>query len=365
MAIRYRAGRSAPWQTYWTNPHTKKREYANFVTEEEAKKEESLVKHRLRFDRDSFPDGTQDAIQEQQPEYNTLEAIYLQYLRSKQFSKTELRRQIYSMRKILCMIGSKEITDIGKQDIEHVMDTLKASDVKPVTVRSYLAVLRACLNWAAEEGLCAAITFPKLPPPHYEKFVPPSPEEIRAIFAVAPPRIQRVVIIGSQFGVRVGECELFNLTWSDVDLIRATLRVHGSKKNAGQMWREVPIRKSLLPIFKEWAEEDDYKGPLIHYKGKAVKSVKHAWSKALKLAGITRHIRPYDLRHAFATEAIAGGVDVGTVSKLMGHSTPTMVLRHYQHVLDRQKRAAVEVLPDVPIVPQPLCHKKKALTFLS
>jgi integrase len=95
-----------------------------------------------------------------------------------------------------------------------------------------------------------------------------------------------------------------------------------------------------------------------------VQSIKTSWNKTLKRAGITRRIRPYDLRHAFATEAIAAGVDVGTVSKLMGHTTPTMVLKHYQHVLDQQKRAAVETLPEVQYVPKEMCPKEKALPDL-
>ena len=45
---------------------------------------------------------------------------------------------------------------------------------------------------------------------------------------------------------------------------------------------------------------------------------------------------------------MAAGVDVGTVAKLMGHSNPTMLLTHYQYVMDKQKRAAVEALPDMP-----------------
>ncbi len=46
--------------------------------------------------------------------------------------------------------------------------------------------------------------------------------------------------------------------------------------------------------------------------------------------------------------AIATDVDVGTVAKLMGHRSPLMVLKHYQHVRDSQKRAAVEALPAPP-----------------
>ena len=93
-------------------------------------------------------------------------------------------------------------------------------------------------------------------------------------------------------------------------------------------------------------------------------SIKNAWKQTLQRAGITRRIRPYDLRHAFATELIAGGVDVGTVAKLMGHSTPTMLLTHYQHVMDKQKRAAVEALPDIGHVPKGMCPKNKAVTAM-
>jgi hypothetical protein len=41
---------------------------------------------------------------------------------------------------------------------------------------------------------------------------------------------------------------------------------------------------------------------------------------------------------------IASGTDVGTVAALMGHTTPTMVLTHYQHVLTKQKKLAVSTL---------------------
>jgi integrase len=60
----------------------------------------------------------------------------------------------------------------------------------------------------------------------------------------------------------------------------------------------------------------------------------------------------------FATEAIANGTDIGTVAKLMGHASPDMVLEHYQHVLTRQKKAAVESLPALDLYGR-LCMGKK------
>ena len=198
------------------------------------------------------------------------------------------------------------------------------------------------------------MVFPKLPPAHYEKFIPPTPEELHAILAHASPHIIRVIILGAQLGVRVGRSELLSLTWEDVDLERRVLRVHGAKKNLEAPWREVPIRESLLPVFQAWRDQDKQEGVdhLVSYNGRPLDRICRAWMNTLRRAGITRRIRPYDLRHAFGTEMVAAGVDVGTVASLMGHSNPTMLLTHYQYVMDKQKRAAVEALPSISNVPK-------------
>lgn len=64
---------------------------------------------------------------------------------------------------------------------------------------------------------------------------------------------------------------------------------------------------------------------------------------------------------------IAAGADVGTVAKLMGHSSPAMILNHYQYVMDSQKRAAIEGLPEIENVPNIMCPKppKSAATRLA
>jgi integrase len=80
---------------------------------------------------------------------------------------------------------------------------------------------------------------------------------------------------------------------------------------------------------------------IIRFRGKPAGSMQTAWVTLLKSAGIKCRIRPYDLRHAIVT-----GVDVGTAAQLMGHD-PKMLLEHYQHVADKQKRAAVGALPEI------------------
>ena len=359
MAIRYREGRASPWQCYWNNPFTGKRESESFNTEEDAKKHDSLVKHRLRFERESF--RKEDTEQVEGSCGLTLEACYLQYLKQKKFSKKSLQWQMDSMRTPLQKIGSKPINAVGFDDLVAIKSELEKQGVKPVTVRGRFSVLRTVLRWCMDNGFCEPIRFPKLPPARYEKFVPPTPEELSTIMHAASPHIVRVIVLGAQFGVRVGPSELLKLTWKDVDFSRKVLRVHGAMKNLDVPWREVPIREDNLYFFEEWKREDALNGVeyVVHYRGKPVASIKTAWRMTLARAGITRRIRPYDLRHAFATELLSENVDVGTVAELMGHSSPSMLWKHYQHIMNKQKTAAMQALPALEYVPNGMCPKKK------
>ena len=99
MAIRERKGRASPWQCYWNNPITGKRECANFLTKREAEKHDSLIKHRIRFDRESFErEKGESEEQEEAPQELTLETCYLAYLKQKQFSRKGLQWQMKCMR---------------------------------------------------------------------------------------------------------------------------------------------------------------------------------------------------------------------------------------------------------------------------
>ena len=359
MAIRYRKGRASPWQCYWNNPLTGKRECANFATRHEAEKHDSLIKHRLRFDRESFRKEEKESETEKKNEL-TLEAAYLLYLRQKQFTKKNLGCHLSAMRQILQVAGDTVISEISKKMIEKIMTDMQKMATN-ATVYKRMSQLRAVLHWSNEQGYCDRIEFPRLPSPHYKRFIPPTTDEISVLLHYAAPHIQRVILIGVYLGARVGESELLKMTWNDVDVARRLVRIRCAQKNPGAEWREVPIRKTLLPLFEQWQAEDLISGAmyLINYNGSPVRSIKTAWASTLRRAGITRRIRPYDLRHAFATELIANGTDIGTVSQMMGHSSPMMVLRHYQYVMDKQKQNAVESLPDVPHVPKCMCPKKQ------
>ena len=141
------------------------------------------------------------------------------------------------------------------------------------------------------------------------------------------------------------------LTWGDVELNACYMRMPNAAKGSRDDSRIVPIRDDILPLLRAWKEEDEKQGCpwVIHWQGRPVRCIGHAWHQARKAAGITRRITPYSLRHAMPTEALEHGADVQAVAEVMGHADPTMLLRVYQHTRYRLRKKAVNAAPGLKL----------------
>ena len=64
--------------------------------------------------------------------------------------------------------------------------------------------------------------------------------------------------------------------------------------------------------------------------------------KLLAKAGIEEHVRFHDLRHTFATMALSSGVDVKTLSSMLGHYSAGFTLDTYTHITTDMQRGAAE-----------------------
>ena len=62
--------------------------------------------------------------------------------------------------------------------------------------------------------------------------------------------------------------------------------------------------------------------------------------RALKIDGVTVH----SLRHTHASQLIAGGMDVLTISRRLGHGSPTITLATYGHMFRNTDSRAAEIL---------------------
>ena len=362
MAIRkkQRANGELSYLVYWVNPYTGKQESKNFHDPKEAKAYDSLVKHKIKHDDEEFK--PKEYIRSGN-ELTIEDATFL-YLREKQFASNLSAKFLSIIKMTLEKFGHIRLADFDKHTFEEVKLYLKnkkynragkEGNISKTYIHHQLSRLRSIIKWAHKKDYISQLPYMKVESPIYQKFIPPSMEEVQSLIEVSPPHLFRVIVLGAYVGLRVGESELLSLTWDKVNFENSYILIDTSKKNVNQQWRQIPIRDDLLPIFKKWYDEDNKLGitHFVNFKGKKVLSIKTAWATALKNAGIERNIRPYDLRHTFATQLIKEGVDVGTVANLMGHSSPQMVYKHYQHVLTEQKKSAVESLPKISFMTKP------------
>ena len=80
--------------------------------------------------------------------------------------------------------------------------------------------------------------------------------------------------------------------------------------------------------------------PSPRHPGRPLSDTLHLWHRARKEAGLD-DVRLHDLRHTVASQAVARGVPLSTVARMLGHADPVMTLR-YAHVGDRDLQAAAE-----------------------
>ena len=158
-------------------------------------------------------------------------------------------------------------------------------------------------------------------------------------------------------GLRKGE--LVALLWSDLDVANKTISV--SKQAAyntdkqlaiARPKTETSVRRVSIPqetvdlLVAEHAKHPDspylfpspVTGGMYHPD-----SVVNLHKKILKDAGLP-HIRFHDLRHTFATVALQNGLDVKTVSAMLGHSDASFTLRTYTHATRQMQEQAAETM---------------------
>ena len=156
-------------------------------------------------------------------------------------------------------------------------------------------------------------------------------------------------------GLRKGE--LVALQWGDLDEANCTISVSKqaswdtehqlilSRPKTGNSIREVSIPQDAVELLKqEHAKHPD--NPWMFPSGRTGEmyypdSVVTLHKRILKDAGL-EHIRFHDLRHTFATLALQNGVDVKTVSSILGHYDAGFTLRTYTHATRQMQQKAAE-----------------------
>lgn len=273
----------------------------------------------------------------------TFAALAERYYSSREFSASTIASDAYRLKVIFEQIGDLQVEALTEEVMAVAIGSWKSK--RGNTDRGVFRkweLIRAILRWGVKAKIIAKNPLEGFQPERGRKpvIMPPTREEVEAILDASPPHLVRAILLAFHTGVRVGASELFAMRWSDFDLAAGWVRVRSAEKG-GLPWRDVPIFPDFLPLLTEWRAEDGAILWPIHFHGKPVQSVKGAWGGALRRAGIERRIRPYDLRHFFATDLLEQGVDPGVVAGLMGHTTTRMVQDVYQRVRRAGKMDAI------------------------
>ena len=257
----------------------------------------------------------------------------------------------YHLRLFADIYGQRKAHCLTLEDVGAFLTLQQQRGVSKSTACRRMGIVRAAYHWAARWGLLPTnpLAGLQLTSPAPQTPDPPTAREARRLYATAAPHVQRVIALGMATGARIGPSELFRLRWTDIDTRGAVLRMPNAAKGARAEAREVPLRQDVLRLLRRWEAEDAGNGCpwVIHYRGRPVRSISRAWRNTLRRAGIERRIRPYDLRHAFASRALDNAADLKCVAEVMGHANEKMIVRFYRHTSAKQRRKAVNAAPSL------------------
>ena len=261
-------------------------------------------------------------------------------------SPITIKQDMYHAKSILNFLGNKKINSITKKDILTFCNEQKLSGKAQSTIHRRVSLLRSILNWGRNEGITSfSFESCSVSKGKNRRNPPPGISELNALLRIAAPHIQRVILLGVYTGARIGPSELFSLTWNDIDLKHGVISMPNAQKGGKLEKRDIPIRKDLLPVLACWQQHDAQCPYVINWAGRKVQKIAAAWKTAIQKSGI-RPVRPYDLRHAYATYSIRSGTDIKTSAEIMGHENARMILEVYEHVDWSQKVNAIEAMPD-------------------
>lgn len=153
-------------------------------------------------------------------------------------------------------------------------------------------------------------------------------------------------------GLRVTEGSLLRIQDIDSSTDRMSLRVCAGK---GGKDRYTLLSPSLLTLLRNYCRThglhhssknpDHWLFPNKQFSGPtAIENIQRAYQAARQCAGITKTGCTHTLRHGFATHLLEGGIDLYTISRLLGHSHISTTSR-YLHLISPQFKPPKDVDP--------------------
>lgn len=211
-------------------------------------------------------------------------------------------------------------------------------DLSPKGKQHVLTAMRQVLNAGVEWSYLrqspvrsAAVKAPKQEAPDVRPLE--SWAEVLKVADAAGPHYSPLIRFACATGLRPQEWA--SLEWSDIDRERGVMNVRGTKTDSAR--RAVVLSKLALDALSDTAQS--ISTPLVFRSptGRPIKTKKwgqKTWRKALAVAGLA-HRPSYQMRHTYATLALAEGIPLEWISGQMGHATIDITRKHYARFVKR------------------------------
>lgn len=356
------------WEGRYTaghNPATGKAIYKNVLGKTQAEVKEKLKKAIEEMK------GLNIAKAESYTVGQWMDVWYEYYAQIKVRPSSHKTYEGYIKNHIKLSIGNIPLTKLTTLDLQRLyqklltegrVDRLEAQNqpkgLSPKTVRNINQVISSAMQLAIQQHLishdptdgCA------LPKTEHREMQTLSADQLTAFLLEAKHSgVFEMYYIELATGLRRGE--LLGLKWEDIDFSTQTLRVRRQVGRINGDVREAPLKTKnayrtislgtdAVGILKQQREKQPSSsyvfpgptgGPI------APDSVLHMLHRVLDRAGLPE-IRFHDLRHTFATLALQNGVDVKTVSGMLGHFSAGFTLDTYAHVTTAAQKKAAETM---------------------
>jgi len=233
---------------------------------------------------------------------------------------------------------------------QHYRDAAETQDEKRArraTANRIFNILKALLNRAFRDGLVADDSawrkvkpFPKVDEARI-RFLTDS-EGVRLVNASAPDLRQlanAALLTGARYG------ELVAMRVNDVSVRDS--RVYISQSKSGKP-RYIPLNPEGVTLFRSVTVGKKGDDLVFTRKDGSAWGKNHhvrALTEACRVAKISPPIAFHELRHTYASHLAQAGVDLLTISKLLGHADTRITAKHYAHLADKTLAAAVTKLP--------------------
>lgn len=264
----------------------------------------------------------------------------------------------YELNEISPVILQSYVTELLRQGNAITGTGLSANTVNGIITVIQNSLKLACTIGESEKYIADKIKRPKT-----------SEKEVSCFTAAEQKKIERAVLAGKRqkmfgivlclyTGLRIGE--LLALTWKDIDFIKGVLSVnktiHDGKDENGRICsiigvpktqssvRSIPLPKQLIPVLKKIKKETESEYVVSDKRrGVSVRVYQRNFSVLLKRIGVP-HKGFHALRHTFATRTLECGMDVKTLSEILGHKSATTTLNRYVHSMADYKKEMMNKL---------------------